>query len=162
MILLTVGTQKPFDRLIRLADAWAEHHPNVNIYAQTCDGAAYIPRNMKHRAFLSKEEIDALSATATLIVSHAGMGSILTARRLRKPIVVVPREHRLNEHRNDHQIDTARSLDGLPGMHVCWRDGDFSTVVEAALGESGSAYPEPGGERSLDLVRKLANWVDSQ
>ena len=69
MILLTVGTQKPFDRLIRLADAWAEHHPNVNIYAQTCDGAAYIPRNMKHRAFLSKEEIDALSARATLIVS---------------------------------------------------------------------------------------------
>ncbi|KVN41848.1 glycosyl transferase family 28 [Burkholderia pyrrocinia] len=161
MILLTVGTQKPFDRLIRLADAWAGHHPNAEIYAQICDGA-YVPRNMKHRAFLSKEEIDALSARATLIISHAGMGSILTARRLRKPIVVVPREHRLNEHRNDHQIDTARSLDGLPGMHVCWRDGDFATVVEAALAESDSASLEPDSERALDLVRKLANWVDSQ
>lgn len=161
MILLTVGTQKPFDRLIRLADAWAEHHPNANIHAQTCDGA-YIPKHMKHRAFLSKEEIEALSASATLIISHAGMGSILTARRLRKPIVVVPREHRLNEHRTDHQIDTARSLDGLPGMHVCWRDGDFATVVEAALGASGSATLEPDSERSLELVRKLADWVDSQ
>ncbi|TCW85521.1 glycosyl transferase family 28 [Burkholderia sp. SRS-46] len=161
MILLTVGTQKPFDRLIRLADAWAADHPNANLYAQTCDGA-YIPKNMKHRAFLSKEEIDALSASATLIISHAGMGSILTARRLRKPIVVVPRQHRLNEHRNDHQVDTAHSLDGLRGMHVCWRDGDFATVVEAALRESDSAYLEPDSERSLDLVKKLATWVDSQ
>jgi hypothetical protein len=38
------------------------------------------------------------------------MGSIITALELGKPIVVMPRRAELGEHRNDHQMATARSL----------------------------------------------------
>jgi UDP-N-acetylglucosamine transferase subunit ALG13 len=45
---------------------------------------------------------------ADAIVAHAGMGTILTALELGTPIVVMPRRAALGEHRNDHQLATAR------------------------------------------------------
>lgn len=161
LILLTVGTQMPFDRLVRLTDCWAEKHPEVEVFAQICNGA-YTPANIKHSAFLSREEMERLVAEATLVISHAGMGSILTARQLRKPIVVVPRQHRLNEHRNDHQIDTARSLEGLVGIYVCWRESEFDEIVRSALEGAQRLVFDRSDSGTNDLSSSLAAWVNAQ
>lgn len=45
---------------------------------------------------------------ASVIVAHAGMGSILTAMEYGKPILVMPRRGDLGETRNDHQVSSAR------------------------------------------------------
>jgi UDP-N-acetylglucosamine transferase subunit ALG13 len=161
LILLTVGTQMPFDRLVRLTDCWAEKHPEVKVFAQTCSGT-YTPAHIEHSAFLSREEMERLTTEAALVISHAGMGSILTARRLRKPIVIVPRQHRLNEHRNDHQIDTARSLEGLIGMHICWQESEFDATITSALQGAQSLVFDRDDGGSSDLSRCLAAWVNAQ
>ena len=44
------------------------------------------------------------------MISHAGMGSIITALELGKRIIVMPRRANLGEHRNDHQLATAKRL----------------------------------------------------
>lgn len=110
MIFVTVGTQLPFDRLIRAVDAWASTHPGRNFFAQI--GASHFSpkyvnwvRSLDQAAF--KSRID----DAELIVSHAGMGTILTALELGKPLIVMPRRAELGEHRNDHQLATARHLE---------------------------------------------------
>ncbi|WP_035537133.1 glycosyltransferase [Paraburkholderia hospita] len=161
MIFLTVGTQMPFDRLVRLTDCWAEKHPEVKVFAQICNGAC-TPVNINYSAFLSREEMERLTTEATLVISHAGMGSILTARRLRKPIVVVPRQHRLNEHRNDHQIDTARSLEGLVGIHVCWQESEFDEIIKSALEGAQRLDFDRQDRGSSDLSSCLAAWVNAQ
>jgi UDP-N-acetylglucosamine transferase subunit ALG13 len=63
--------------------------------------------------------------SANFVVAHAGMGSIITALTLAKPLVIMPRRADLGEHRNDHQTATvARFLD---------RAGIFVAADETAL-----------------------------
>jgi UDP-N-acetylglucosamine transferase subunit ALG13 len=49
-------------------------------------------------------------ASAQLVISHAGMGTIVKARELGKPILVMPRRAELNEHRSNHQLDAMKQL----------------------------------------------------
>ena len=46
--------------------------------------------------------------SATAVIAHAGMGSIITALEFGKRIIVMPRQADLGEQRNDHQIATAK------------------------------------------------------
>ncbi len=109
MILLTMGVQLPFDRLVRAVDVWAGERGRTDVYAQI-GSTKYQPQNLQFKHFISPSEFSELAEKADVVVAHAGMGSIITALTLRKPILVMPRRASLNEHRNDHQLATARHL----------------------------------------------------
>lgn len=107
MIFVTVGTQLPFDRLICAVDAWAGRTGRRDILAQI--GPSELrPQFIEYRPFFSPTEFTRHFASAELVIAHAGMGSILSAMSQGKPILVMPRRASLNEHRNDHQLATAR------------------------------------------------------
>jgi UDP-N-acetylglucosamine transferase subunit ALG13 len=107
VIFATVGTQLPFDRMIAALDEWAGTHPGREVVAQIGPGS-FTPRHIQHRRFISPAECRARMVAAEAIVAHAGMGTILTALEMGKPLLVVPRRAALGEHRNDHQLATAR------------------------------------------------------
>jgi exopolysaccharide biosynthesis glucuronosyltransferase PssE len=107
VIFVTVGTQLPFDRLISAVDAWAGRTGRRDILAQI--GPSELrPQFIEYRPFLSPTEFSRHFDNAELVIAHAGMGSILSAMSQGKPILVMPRFASLNEHRNDHQLATAR------------------------------------------------------
>ena len=116
MIIVTVGMQLGFDRLIKAMDALA---PTLGmpVIAQTGEGS-YQTHNMEARAKIASAGFEALLGDARLIVSHAGIGTVLTAARCAKPILLMPRRADLKEHRNDHQMATVRKLAGRPGIVV--------------------------------------------
>lgn len=108
MIFITVGNLDPFDRLIRAVDAWiAEQSQPVEVLAQIGTGQ-YRPANCKSVDFLSPHEYREAFSQAKLIVSHAGMGTIITALEYNKPIIIMPKRASLGEQRNEHQLATAR------------------------------------------------------
>lgn len=116
MIFVTVGTQLPFARMVSMIDELAGEH-NLDVFAQTADHhASYC--NIKHSAFLTPDEYDDCIARATMLVGHAGIGTILTAKRAGLPVVIMPRKASLGEHRNEHQLATARHLNGHKGVYV--------------------------------------------
>lgn len=118
MIFVTVGGQMPFDRLIRAVDAWHRSSGReLCIQYQIGDGR-YLPESGSWVRFLDALEFNQRMKAASLIVAHAGMGSILTALELGKPILVMPRLGRLQETRNDHQVATASALRKLKEIHV--------------------------------------------
>lgn len=61
-------------------------------------------------------------ATAHVIVGHAGIGTIITAAKAEKPLILYPRQASLGEHRNDHQQATAREMESRQGIYVAWND----------------------------------------
>lgn len=131
MILATVGTQLPFPRLIGALDALAPEL-GEEIVAQTGPrgpGNDDLWPNLDVRARLAPAEFDALFAAARVIVAHAGIGTILSARRHGKPLVILPRRHALGEHRNDHQLATARQVAALPGIHVAWEADELGPLL---------------------------------
>ena len=131
MILVTVGMQLGFDRLIRAMDALAPEL-GIEIVAQTGQGT-YEPRNMDARPRIAPAEFEQLVERSRLIVSHAGIGTILTAQRFAKPVVLFPRRFELGEHRNDHQLATTGNLAGRPGLLMAMDERELPQAIAQGL-----------------------------
>jgi UDP-N-acetylglucosamine transferase subunit ALG13 len=116
VIFVAVGTQFPFDRLIRYVDEWAGKN-QVQGMAQIA-GGEYLPQHLQWERFLPATDFNQHLQAASLIISHAGMGNIITALENQKPIIVMNRQHALGEHRNDHQLDGLEWMGKLPGVYT--------------------------------------------
>jgi UDP-N-acetylglucosamine transferase subunit ALG13 len=124
MIFVTVGTELPFDRLVRVVDDWARAHNRRDVFAQI-GRTDWRPSFIPCAEFLEPPEFNAQFAGASVIVGHAGMGTILSALRYGKPILVMPRRAALGEQRNDHQLATAKRLLELDKIHVALDEQDL-------------------------------------
>ena len=136
MIFLTTGTQLPFDRLVRAVDDWAEvTKPDCEIFGQVLSPAhnPYRPRNFATTSRLSPAEYAEIFDKARLIISHAGMGTILTALTQGKQICIMPRQFKYGEHRNDHQIATVERLGDHAGLHKARDEAELPGCLDAAL-----------------------------
>ncbi len=113
MIFLTVGTQFPFDRLVKSMDqAFDGRLINEEIFAQIGE-SSYKPLNFESVVSLEKNVFDKRLREASNVISHAGMGTITMALKHHKPLLVMPRLKRYREHVNDHQVATARKFEEL-------------------------------------------------
>lgn len=122
VIFVTVGTQLSFDRLVCAVDKWASKTPDAKVFAQIGPSQDR-PKKFESQSMLSPAKATQLFIDADVVVSHAGMGSILTALQYCKPIIIMPRRADFGEHRNDHQVATAKWLGSRPGIYVA-SDGD--------------------------------------
>jgi UDP-N-acetylglucosamine transferase subunit ALG13 len=155
VILATVGTQLPFPRFIDLLDEIAGTH-RLEIVAQTCDPAA-APAHLKAVAQLAPVEFDRLVAECTVLVGHAGIGTVLSALKAGKPVILFPRHSSLGEHRNDHQIATAESFRDRDGIYVA----DDREALERYLvtDDLTAAGLRPTARRTA-LVERLRAFID--
>jgi len=129
VIFVTIGSMFPFDRLIRYMDQWALAHPGQEVFAQIGDGS-YEPKHMPWARMVTPSEFEDRVRSASLIVAHAGMGSIITAMETGKPIIVLPRRAVDREHTTDHQLHTASWLKGKPGIQVVTSDEELDRAIE--------------------------------
>jgi UDP-N-acetylglucosamine transferase subunit ALG13 len=109
LIFVTVGANTPFDRLVRCVDEWAAANDRSDVFAQIGQ-TEYRPAHLRFSQLLSPEEFRDTLSRASVVVGHAGMGTILSALEFGVPVLVMPRRAALREQRNDHQLATARRL----------------------------------------------------
>lgn len=133
MIFLTVGTHEPFERLVKAVDAWVGAHPGQGRFFGQITDHGYRPENFPFTDRLSPTEYQTHFDQAELIISHAGMGTILTALSKGKPVVVLPRRGHLSETRNDHQYTTVKHLGQRPGVYVAQDETRLGAVLSNAL-----------------------------
>lgn len=131
MIFVTVGTQLPFPRLIDAMDALAGDLDEP-VIAQTCamresDNARW--SRLQALSQMPPDVFNARFSEARIVVAHAGIGTILSARRWGKPLVILPRRHARGEHRNDHQLATARQVARIEGIHVAWEAPELGPLI---------------------------------
>lgn len=156
MILVTVGSQLPFDRMVRTVDEWAEGQRDVEVFAQI-GRSTYRPRRLEWEAALDPSEFQRRIERATAVVAHAGMGTILKAWELGKPIVVMPRRAELGEVVNDHQLATARRLQEQGRIAVALDEADLWRQLDA-LGHLRPAE-RISGHASPSLLNALTAFV---
>lgn len=104
MILVTLGTQdKPFTRLL---DAVLREIEKGNIKDEVIVQAGctnYETDKMKIFDLIPMEEFDTLMKKCDLLITHGGVGSIITGLKCNKKVIAVPRLAKYGEHVNDHQ-----------------------------------------------------------
>jgi UDP-N-acetylglucosamine transferase subunit ALG13 len=157
VIFVTVGTQLPFDRMVAAVDAWAGAVPARSVTAQI--GPSQVRRgNIETRRFISPAECRRLMQEADVVVAHAGMGTILGALELGTPVLVMPRRAALGEHRNDHQLATARWFAKQGSISVAFDEDELvrklDEVERLAACERISQYASDG------LIRALRSFID--
>lgn len=129
MILLTVGTQLPFDRLVRIVDDIASRLDEP-VEAQI-GRSTYTPQNMRWECEIDPIAFEARIASARVVVAHAGIGTIVTAQRQGRPLILFPRLANLAEHRNDHQLATAAALANREGIYVARSAGELDALLRS-------------------------------
>ena len=157
-IFVTVGTQLPFDRLVGAVDAWAAHRREADVFAQIGDGA--VPCHVRHATNVGPQTFARCVEGADVVVAHAGMGTILTALDLGKPVVVMPRRAAFGEHRNEHQLATVARLAHLDALHVVEDEHALARTLDALLGDDlGHGAVAGPSDARLALVRSVAAFV---
>jgi len=159
VILLTVGTQLPFDRFVEIVDRLA---PSLDeeIFAQTGHGK-YRPRNMRSQPVVGPIQFEQLVAQCSRIVSHAGIGTIVMAQRHSKPMILFPRLGALEEHRNDHQLATCAQLSGKPGIYVATDVSELGDILSRTdLVPAAVDQLHPDREKLIAGLRgRLGQWA---
>ena len=118
MILVIIGLMYGFERLIKKMDEIAgEIEEEVIIQIGLTD---YEPKNAKFFKFASEKYFNKQFREARIIVSHAGVGTILTARKFRKPMIIVPRQKKYGEHIDNHQLEIAKELEGHKNIRIIY------------------------------------------
>lgn len=105
MILVTLGTQdKSFKRLLNAVQKCIDDKViNEEVIVQTgC--TKYNSKDMKIFDLMSQEQLDKYRKQARIIITHAGVGSILDSLRLDKKIIAAARLKKYHEHTNNHQL----------------------------------------------------------
>lgn len=155
MIFATVGTQLPFDRMMEALDAWAAVS-GEHVVAQVGPSKRDFSR-LDCFQYLAHAEVERYFKQARVIVAHAGMGSVLTALKHKRPIILIPRDASRGEHRNDHQQATARWLEGVPGVHIAWSAEQLIALLNEPLKQTEASltdFAQP------EFIARLKNYLE--
>ena len=71
----------------------------------------YKSKNMEIFSLIPQEKLEEYQKQANLIITHGGVGSIITSLKLGKKVIAVPRLHEYGEHVNDHQKQIVENFD---------------------------------------------------
>jgi len=158
MIYVTVGKMPlGFERLVKAADGLAGML-DEEMFIQT-GSSGYVPKNARHSDFITFPEAEEMMKDASLIISHAGIGTIIGAIRAGTPIVVVPRREKYKEHFNDHQFEIAGAVKGRPGVEVVYEEAELAQAVERLRGMKGKIKPESPG---AGLIAAIDEFLEAR
>lgn len=111
MILVLLGTQN--NSFYRLLEEIEKNIQDGTINEEVIVQAGYTryeSKSMKIFDLITKEEIEKLQEKANLIITHGGVGSIISSIEKGKKVIAVPRLHEYEEHVNNHQIQIVKDF----------------------------------------------------
>ena len=145
MILVTLGTQKfQMNRLIEAVDQIAPQLED-EIFIQT-GNSTYEPKNCKWKAFVDAAEFQQMIKECDLLITHSGVGTIMTGINAKKPIVVVPRLAEFNEHVDNHQEEIADAFEEKGFVLACKDIKNLLDDIQKARTYKFQPYVFKGGK----------------
>ncbi len=150
MILVTLGTQKfQMNRLVEAADKLAGQ-TKEDIYIQT-GNSTYEPKHCRYSAFIDAVTYKDMICNCDVLITHSGVGSVMTGINAGKPVIVVPRLKAFHEHVDDHQLEIAKAFEKKGCVLCCEEVERLAEYVERARKYAFQPYVAP--------ERKIENMV---
>ena len=159
MIFVMLGTQNnSFRRLLEEIDRLIGKKVIDEEVVVQAGYTEYQPQNgkMKIIDFMSREELDTFEQEANFIITHGGVGSIITSLEKRKKVIAVPRLHQYGEHVNNHQTEIVEKFNksgniiGLQSVEE----------LEQAMKKVKDFEPKPYIENNKKMLEIIENFID--
>lgn len=157
MILVLLGTQN--NSFHRLLEEIQKNIDNGNIREEVVVQKGYTKfgsKNMSIYDQLPLEKIKELTERADLIITHGGVGSIITSLEKNKKVIAIPRLKKYNEHVNDHQLDIIKSFDEL-GYIIGLNNVE---ELEDALKKVQEFKPKPYIKNTGKILKIVEDFID--
>lgn len=131
MIFVVLGTQKfQLNRLLKKIDILIEKGMiKEKVFAQI-GMSDYIPVYYDYQEFLTKERFDQMMESCDILITHSGVGSIISGLKYRKRVIVFPRLMKYGEHVDDHQTEIADTFSKMNYVLACNERDDLGSVLE--------------------------------
>ncbi|WP_426357592.1 glycosyltransferase [Pseudocolwellia sp. HL-MZ19] len=147
MIFVTVGTQFSFPRLLNAINAWASDNPHEKIVAQTGNTDEKYQHLEEHK-FLSTKQYTNYLRQSSLIVGHAGTGTIISALEKCLPCILMVRDYKKNEHRSGHQSSMANYFKDYDGLYFIYSEYELFELLNCR-NELVNAKPKTHTNKNL-------------
>lgn len=155
MILVTLGTQdKTFVRLLEKINQLIDQGLIKDKVVVQAGFTKYSSDNMEIFDLISQDEFNNLMSKADLVITHGGVGNIISALEKNKKVIAVPRLAKYGEHINDHQTQIIAKFNDL-GYIIGLQDVD---ELDRAIKEVKKFKPQKfvhDNSKMLSLVSKL-------
>ena len=158
MILVTLGTQN--NSFHRLLEEVQKNIDNGNIKEEVIVQNGYTKfdsKQMKLIKEIPQDEFNKLIDQANLVITHGGVGSIITAITKGKKVIAIPRLKKYNEHVNDHQIEIIDSFNEkgyIIGIHSVEKLGK-------ALEEAKNFKPQKYVKNTGNILKLVDDFIDN-
>jgi UDP-N-acetylglucosamine transferase subunit ALG13 len=154
VIFVTVGSQMPFDRMVRAVDDWALARDRHDVFAQI-GKTRFRPRRIEWTPLLDPAAFEAAVRRSTAVVAHAGVGAIVAALEAERPIVTLPRRAALGETRSDHQFATAEHFRHL-GIEVALDEHALPAILDRVdTLKPGRRIPHDASPELIGALRRF-------
>ncbi len=160
MIFVTVGNHfQGFERLLERVDEMAPRVPH-EIVAQK-GYSKYVPKNMKYFDFVPANTAMEYIRNSDLVVSHAGMGTIILCKEYGTPILIFPRREKFGEHVNDHQLEIAQVLEkrGDKNTYIVYEENQLEQKIREVVGKKEMAEVESKGKENL--IKTIKEFIEA-
>jgi UDP-N-acetylglucosamine transferase subunit ALG13 len=108
-------------------------------------------------AFVRMDEFERLIQQSSLLIMHAGAGSVIHALRTQRLPIVMPRRAAKGEHIDDHQLEFATALASTGEVLLACNTAELRSAVRVALASPGRRATAPTQlvQHIRDLLARL-------
>jgi len=160
LIFVTVGNDfRDFSRLIKKVDEITPHLPHEIVIQRGY--SRYRPQNTKHFDFVPIDTAMEYIKMSELVISHAGIGTIILCKEYGIPIIILPRRKKYGEHMNDHQMEIAKILEEKRegNIHVIYEGGQLEEKIKEVLKNKEKYTPIENVGRA-NLIRTIREFIE--
>lgn len=158
MILVTLGTQdKPFKRLLEEIDRQIEKGNIKDKVIVQAGCTKFKSKNMKIFDLLPTTKFNKLLKECDLLITHAGVGTIIEGLKQNKKIIAVARLKKYKEHTNDHQIQLINNFTE-EGYIIGLTEFDS---LDDALERVKSFKPKRIKTDKSDMIKIIEDFIDN-
>ena len=131
MILITLGTQdKQFKRLLDVVQKEIDKGNIKDKVVVQAGHTKYESKDMEIFDLIDREKFSSLISECDLLITHGGVGSIITGLQNNKKVIVAPRLAKYDEHLNDHQVQITNNFANAGYILPLYEEDDLSEVLE--------------------------------
>lgn len=158
MIFVTLGTNdKQFTRLLDVCEKAIEEKVITDRVVVQAGFTKYESENMEVFDYMDRDQFSTFMNSADLVITHGGVGTIMTALKERKKILAAARLSEYHEHVNDHQIQLLSSFE-QEGYLIYMHDlSDLKPYLEKVK----SFEPKTYQSNQEYFVNEIKKWIDS-
>ena len=158
MILITLGTQdKKFYRLLEAVQKQIDNKTiKDKVVVQAGCSSDFKTKDMEIFDLIPMDDFDRLINECDILITHGGVGSIITGLKNNKKVIAAARLEKYGEHTNDHQLQI---IDNFSNSGYILKLDDFDKLGEL-LKNIGKFKPKQYKSNTSKFIKTIKNEIN--